>query len=97
MGAPQQLSEKQVLGALKPLLEDPDKPKIGQNLKYDRNVLLNHGVELQGIAYDTMLESYVLNSTGSRHDMDSLATKYLGHQCDSYDYLAGRGAKRFTL
>lgn len=97
MGAPQQLSEEQVLGALKPLLEDPDKPKVGQNLKYDRNVLLNHGVELRGIAYDTMLESYVLNSTGSRHDMDSLALKYLDHQCVSYESLAGKGAKQLTF
>ena len=97
MGAPQQLSEKQVLSALKPLLEDAHKPKIGQNLKYDRNVLLNHGVDLSGIAYDTMLESYVLNSTGSRHDMDSLALKYLDHQCVSYESLAGKGAKQLTF
>jgi DNA polymerase-1 len=75
LGAPVQLTEAVVLGKLKPLLEDPTRLKVGQNLKYDRNVLLNHGIELQGIAYDTMLESYVLNSTASRHDMDSLARR----------------------
>jgi DNA polymerase-1 len=75
LGAPMQLTEAVVLGKLKPLLEDPARLKVGQNLKYDRNVLLNHGIELQGIAYDTMLESYVLNSTASRHDMDSLARR----------------------
>ncbi|MGY6040648.1 DNA polymerase I [Aeromonas sp. AE23HZ002T15] len=97
LGAPVQLSEALVLGKLKPLLEDPARPKIGQNLKYDRNVLKNHGIDLQGIAYDTMLESYVLNSTASRHDMDSLASKYLGVETISFEEIAGKGAKQLTF
>lgn len=97
MGVPDQLTEEEVLGALKPLLEDPNKAKLGQNLKYDRNVLLNHGIELRGIKYDTMLESYVVNSTGSRHDMDSLALKYLDHKTISFESVAGKGAKQLTF
>ncbi|MFQ2110605.1 DNA polymerase I [Aeromonas sp. Marseille-Q5825] len=97
LGAPTQLTEQQVLGKLKPLLEDPARPKIGQNLKYDRNVLQNHGIDLQGIAFDTMLESYVLNSTASRHDMDSLAGKYLGVDTISFEEIAGKGAKQLTF
>ncbi|MDU1145448.1 DNA polymerase I [Aeromonas rivipollensis] len=97
LGAPTQLTEQQVLGKLKPLLEDPARPKIGQNLKYDRNVLQNHGIDLQGIAFDTMLESYVLNSTASRHDMDSLARKYLGVDTISFEEIAGKGAKQLTF
>lgn len=97
LGAPTQLSEAQVLGKLKPLLEDPAHLKVGQNLKYDRNVLLNHGIDLQGIAFDTMLESYVLNSTASRHDMDSLASKYLGVETISFEEIAGKGAKQLTF
>src|SRR5690606_26122758 len=77
MGAPEQLPLDWVLEKLKPMLEDPAKAKVGQNLKYDRSVLLNHGIELRGIAFDTMLESYVLNSTGTRHNLDDLARKYL--------------------
>ena len=95
--APEQLSEELVLGALKPLLEDPDKAKLGQNLKYDANVLQNHGITLRGIAEDTMLESYVLDSTGSRHDMDSLALKYLGESTIHYEDIAGKGAKQLTF
>lgn len=97
LGAPTQLTEQQVLGRLKPLLEDPTRLKVGQNLKYDRNVLLNHGIDLQGIAFDTMLESYVLNSTASRHDMDSLARKYLGVETISFEEIAGKGAKQLTF
>ncbi|WP_394293478.1 DNA polymerase I [Aeromonas rivipollensis] len=97
LGAPTQLTEQQVLGKLKPLLEDPARLKVGQNLKYDRNVLQNHGIDLQGIAYDTMLESYVLNSTASRHDMDSLARKYLGVDTISFEEIAGKGAKQLTF
>ncbi|MGY3887801.1 DNA polymerase I [Aeromonas aquatica] len=97
LGAPTQLSEAQVLGKLKPLLEDPAHLKVGQNLKYDRNVLQNHGIDLQGIAFDTMLESYVLNSTASRHDMDSLASKYLGVETISFEEIAGKGAKQLTF
>lgn len=97
LGAPVQLSEALVLGKLKPLLEDPARLKVGQNLKYDRNVLLNHGIELQGIAYDTMLESYVLNSTASRHDMDSLARRYLNVETISFEDIAGKGVKQLTF
>ncbi|HDX8376448.1 TPA: DNA polymerase I [Aeromonas dhakensis] len=97
LGAPIQLTEAVVLGKLKPLLEDPARLKVGQNLKYDRNVLLNHGIELQGIAYDTMLESYVLNSTASRHDMDSLARRYLNVETISFEDIAGKGVKQLTF
>ncbi|WP_336759275.1 DNA polymerase I [Aeromonas hydrophila] len=97
LGAPVQLTESVVLGKLKPLLEDPTRLKVGQNLKYDRNVLLNHGIELQGIAYDTMLESYVLNSTASRHDMDSLARRYLNAETISFEDIAGKGVKQLTF
>lgn len=97
LGAPVQLTESVVLGKLKPLLEDPARLKVGQNLKYDRNVLLNHGIELQGIAYDTMLESYVLNSTASRHDMDSLARRYLNAETISFEDIAGKGVKQLTF
>lgn len=97
LGAPVQLTEAAVLGKLKPLLEDPARLKVGQNLKYDRNVLLNHGIELQGIAYDTMLESYVLNSTASRHDMDSLARRYLNAETISFEDIAGKGVKQLTF
>jgi len=93
---PEQLSEEQVLGALKSLLEDKTKGKIGQNLKYDKHVLLNHGIDLQGISDDSMLESYVVDST-SRHDMDTLALKYLGHQTIHYEDVAGKGAKQITF
>ncbi len=97
MGAPDQLDRDQVLAALKPLLEDPKKAKVGQNLKYDRNVLRNHDIELRGIAFDTMLESYVLNSTSGRHDMDSLALRYLDYRCTSFEDIAGKGAKQLTF
>ncbi|MEQ5836576.1 DNA polymerase I [Marinobacter sp. NFXS9] len=97
MGAPDQLPRDTVLGALKPLLEDPEQKKVGQNLKYDKNVLANHDITLEGIAEDTMLESYVLNSTASRHDMDSLALKYLGEATISFESIAGKGAKQLTF
>ncbi len=93
-GAPEQLSRQWVLDQLKPLLEDESVLKIGQNLKYDANVLKNHGINMQGIAHDTMLESYALNSTVTRHNMDALADKYLGHQTIHYDEVAGKGAKQ---
>ncbi len=96
-GAPAQLSRDHVLEKLRPLLEDPDRPKIGQNLKYDANVLANHGVALTGIRHDTMLESYVLNSTASRHDMDSLAELYLNHRTIRYEDVAGKGAKQIPF
>ena len=97
MGAPTQLNREQVLNALKPLLEDPNKPKLGQNLKYDMSVLANHGITMRGIRFDTMLESYVLNSTASRHDMDTLALAHLGHQTIHFEDIAGKGAKQLTF
>lgn len=97
MGAPEQLDRDAVLAQLKPLLENPKKQKIGQNLKYDKNVLANHDISLDGIAEDTMLESYVLNSTVTRHDMDSLALKYLGEATISFESIAGKGAKQLTF
>jgi DNA polymerase-1 len=94
MGAPEQLPLEWVLQELKPLLEDSHKIKIGQNLKYDRSVLLNYGIELRGIAFDTMLESYVWNSIGSRHNMDDLAQNYLGYKTVTFEELAGKGVKQ---
>jgi DNA polymerase-1 len=93
-GAPEQLVREEVLAALKPLLEDPKQAKVGQNLKYDMSVLARYGIEMQGIEYDTMLESYVLDSTATRHDMDSLARKYLNHKTIKYEEVAGKGAKQ---
>lgn len=97
MGAPEQLDRDEVLNQLKPLLEDPKLAKVGQNLKYDKNVLANHGINLEGIAEDTMLESYVLNSVATRHDMDSLAMYYLNEKTISYESIAGKGAKQLTF
>lgn len=96
-GAPQQLSREYVLQGLKPLLEDPELPKIGQNLKYDMSVLANYGIAMQGIKFDTMLESYVLNSVGSRHDMDSLAERHLGHTPVAFSDIAGKGKSQLTF
>ncbi|WP_297798071.1 DNA polymerase I [uncultured Marinobacter sp.] len=97
MGAPDQLDRDKVLSQLKPLLEDPDARKLGQNLKYDKNVLANHDITLEGIAEDTMLESYVLNSVASRHDMDTLARQYLDEQTITFESIAGKGAKQLTF
>jgi len=91
-GAPEQLDRDEVLARLRPLLEDPRRHKVGHHIKYDRNVLANHGITLNGIRYDTMLESYVLDSTATRHDMDSVALKYLRHTNIAYEDVAGRGA-----
>jgi len=96
-GAPGQLPLDDTLEELRPLLEDPARAKVGQNLKYDRSVLLNHGIELKGIDYDTMLESYVLDSTGSRHDLDSLSLKYLGIKATGYEEVAGKGKAALTF
>lgn len=95
--APQQLTEEDVLGSLKPVLEDASILKVGQNLKYDRSVLVNHGIEMRGIAYDTMLESYVLNSTANRHDMDTLALAHLGRSTIHFEDIAGKGTKQLTF
>lgn len=97
LGAPEQLDRDDVLAQLKPLLEDDSRGKLGQNLKYDANVLANHGIELRGIRFDTMLESYVLDSIGTRHDMDSLSLKYLGHNTIHFEDIAGKGAKQLTF
>ncbi len=97
LDAPPQLPRDATLERLRPLLEDEARHKVGHNLKYDMSVLANHGIRLQGIAHDTMLESYVLNSTASRHDMDSLAHKYLDHDTISFTDIAGKGAKQLTF
>ena len=93
-GVPTQLNPEETLEKLRPLLEDNGKHKVGHNLKYDMHILANHGVLLQGCKHDTMLESYVLNSTASRHDMDSLAEKYLGKTTIHYEDVAGKGSKQ---
>jgi DNA polymerase-1 len=93
-GTPPQLPLDQVLAGLKPLLEDPARPKIAQHGKYDLNVLTRYGIEIAGFAYDTMLESYVLNSTATLHNMDALAKKYLGVDTILYSDVAGKGAKQ---
>jgi DNA polymerase I len=95
--APEQLDKKAVLALFKPLLENPNIKKVGQHLKYDKNVLANYDIKLQGIAYDTMLESYVLNSVASKHDMDSLALNYLGHETIHFEDIAGKGTKQITF
>jgi DNA polymerase-1 len=96
-GAPAQLAREDVLTQLKPLLEDAQQAKLGQNLKYDMSVLASYDIEMQGIAFDTMLESYVLDSTASRHDMDTLALKHLSHKTIHYEDIAGKGAKQLTF
>ncbi len=96
-GAPSQLKCEYVLEKLKPILEDEQKSKVGQNLKYDMSVLMRYGIEMKGIEYDTMLESYVLDSVASRHDMDSLALKYLGKNTIHFEDVAGKGAKQKTF
>jgi DNA polymerase-1 len=96
LGAPAQLNREWALAQLKPLLEDPNKLKVGQNLKYDAHVLSNHGIQMRGMAWDTMLESYVLDSVG-RHDMDTLAQKYLDHATIHFEDIAGKGAKQLTF
>lgn len=97
VGAPTQINKTVALEKLRPLLEDPKLKKVGQNLKYDISILANAGIKLQGVAFDTMLESYVFNSVASRHDMDGLALKYLGHKNISFEEIAGKGAKQLTF
>jgi len=96
-GAPDQLDCDQTLAKLKPLLEDPARHKVGQNLKYDMSVLANHGIALRGIAFDTMLESYVLNAGVGRHNMDSLAERWLSHKTIQFEDIAGKGAKQLSF
>jgi DNA polymerase-1 len=95
--APQQLDKAKILAALKPVLEDPAIGKIGQNIKYDAHIFLGEGIRMRGIAHDTMLESYVLNSTASRHNMDALAKYYLDHDTIHYVDIAGKGVKQKTF
>ena len=97
MGAPEQLPRDLVLEKIKPCLEDPAIAKVGQNLKYDMSVLARQGIELQGVAFDTMLESYVLDSVATRHDMDSLALKYLDKETIKFADVAGKGAAQITF
>ena len=96
-GAPEQLDRDEVLERLRPLLEGSKRNLIGQHIKYDINVLRNHGIELRNVAHDTMLESYVLDSTATRHDMDSLAKKYLGVNTVKFEDIAGKGKKQLTF
>ena len=96
-GAPEQLDRDRVLAALRPLLEDPAHSKLGQHLKYDMHVLERTGIQLRGQRFDTMLESYVLNSTATRHDMDSMAKKYLSVDTIHFEDIAGKGAKQITF
>ncbi|HGE8392387.1 TPA: DNA polymerase I [Serratia marcescens] len=97
LDAPPQLDRAYVLEALKPLLEDDKALKVGQNLKFDMSLLARYGIEMRGIAYDTMLESYVLDSVGGRHDMDSLADRYLGHKTVTFEEIAGKGKNQLTF
>jgi DNA polymerase-1 len=96
-GAPDQLDRAQALDLLRPILEDPSIGKVGQHLKYDANVLANHNINLRGIHEDTMLESYVLDSAGSRHDLDTLALSHLGQSTISFEDVAGKGVKQLTF
>ena len=97
LDAPDQISRERALELLKPLLEDETLLKVGQNLKYDRGILANYGIELRGIAYDTMLESYTLDSVVGRHDMDSLSDRWLKHKTITFEEIAGKGKNQLTF
>lgn len=97
LDAPPQLERDTVLARLKPLLEDEKALKVGQNLKFDRGVLKNYGIELQGIKFDTMLESYMLNSVAGKHDMDTLASRWLNHKTVTFTEIAGKGKNQLTF
>ncbi|MBT0055143.1 DNA polymerase I [Vibrio alginolyticus] len=97
LDAPEQLDRDWVLEQLKPILEDVAKAKVGQNLKYDASVLARYDIELKGIKHDTMLESYIYNSVGGKHDMDSLALRFLQHSCISFEQIAGKGKNQLTF
>ena len=97
VGAPVQLSLKDTLEKLKPILEDKTKKKVGQNLKYDKEVFANYNINLQGIEHDTMLASYVVNSTATRHNLDALALNYLDTKTIRYEDVAGKGAKQIPF
>jgi DNA polymerase-1 len=96
-GVPPQLDRDTVLAALRPMFEDASRAKIGQHAKYDINVLSHYGITVRGLLHDTMLESYVWNATATRHDMDSLAKKYLGYETIKYEQVAGKGAKQISF
>ncbi len=96
-GAPEQVNQEWALEQLKPILENPNIGKIGQNIKYDQSIFKGVGINLQGVQFDTMLESYVSNSVGNRHDMNTLAKKYLDHDCISFETIAGKGKKQLTF
>jgi DNA polymerase-1 len=96
-GAPEQLDRDKVLAALKPILEDPERGKLGHDLKYHAHVLANYGIQLAGMRFDTMLESYVLNSVAARHDMQTTAQCYLGIKKITYEDVAGKGVKQLTF
>ena len=96
LGAPKTLEKTTALALLKPVLENPAIQKVGQNFKYDLTIFARNGIDVQGVAFDTMLESYVLNSTG-RHNMDDLAKRYLGHQTISFEEIAGKGKNQLTF
>ncbi|MEP6483406.1 MAG: 5'-3' exonuclease H3TH domain-containing protein, partial [Rudaea sp.] len=96
-GAPEQLNRDVVLEMLRGILEDPDKAKVGQHMKYDMNVLSTYGITMRGVRYDSMLESYVWNSSSNRHDMDTLAKKYLGYNTIQYADVTGKGAKQIPF
>ncbi len=97
LDAPEQISRERALALLTPLLEDESVIKVGQNLKFDRGILQNYGIELRGIAFDTMLESYILDSVAGRHDMDSLSERWLKHQTVTFEQIAGKGKNQLTF
>lgn len=97
LGAPKQLNRDWVLQQLKPLFEDPEHLKIGHNLKYDRGILANYGIQLQGLAFDTLLESYLLDSANNAHSLDSAAIKHLDHETIRFEEIAGKGSKQKTF
>ena len=97
LDAPEQISRERALELLKPLLEDDSLLKVGQNLKFDRGILANYGIELRGIAFDTMLESYTLDSVAGRHDMDSLSDRWLKHKTITFEEIAGKGKNQLTF
>ncbi|CCO47016.1 DNA polymerase I [Vibrio nigripulchritudo SOn1] len=97
LDAPEQLDRDWVLEQLKPILEDANQAKVGQNLKYDASILARYDIELRGIKHDTMLASYVFNSVGGKHDMDSLALRFLQHSCMSFESIAGKGKNQLTF
>ncbi|WP_226573703.1 DNA polymerase I [Mangrovibacter yixingensis] len=97
LDAPEQISRERALELLRPILESDDVRKVGQNLKFDRGILQNYGIELAGVEFDTMLESYILDSVAGRHDMDSLSSRWLNHKTITFEEIAGKGKKQLTF